>query len=208
MAVQETPRTRHVIPVTEMQVPTQRAADTAPEHGAVMTTLAAKFFAVLRISTGVVFLWAFLDKMFGLGYATQSANAWVNGGSPTNGFLSRVSVGPLESTFQSMAGAVWADWLFMLGLLGIGVALLAGVALRITAAAGGLMMAMMWAAEWPLARYLSDGSPSMSTNPVMEYHVIYALVLIALAVSYAGNTWGLGRRWAEIPFVRRNRWLL
>ena len=29
------------------------------------------------------FLWAFLDKAFGLGYATPSGNAWINGGSPT-----------------------------------------------------------------------------------------------------------------------------
>jgi thiosulfate dehydrogenase [quinone] large subunit len=48
----------------------------------------------------------------------------------------------------------------------------------------------------------------MSTNPIVDYHIIYALALIALALTYAGHTWGLGRRWAKLPFVHRNRWLI
>jgi thiosulfate dehydrogenase (quinone) large subunit len=191
-----------------LQLSAQRAAETASTHGAVMTTLAAKVLAVVRVAIGFVFLWAFLDKTFGLGYATPSARAWINGGSPTKGFLSGVEMGPLASTFHSWAGTTWADWLFMLGLLGIGVALLLGVALRAAAASGTVMMLLMWAAEWPLAQHTSAGAPSMSTNPIVDYHIIYALALIAVAVTYAGNTWGLGRRWARLPLVRRNHWLL
>jgi thiosulfate dehydrogenase (quinone) large subunit len=33
-------------------------------------------------------------------------------------------------------------------------------------------------------------------------------VLIAAALTYAGNTWGLGKAWARLPLVQRNRWLL
>jgi thiosulfate dehydrogenase [quinone] large subunit len=190
------------------QIPARRAAETASAHGAVMTTTAAKFLAVVRIVVGFEFLWAFLDKTFGLGYATPAARAWINGGSPTKGFLSRVAVGPFESTFHGWAGAAWADWLFMAGLLGIGIALIAGTGLRIAAVSGTVMMLLMWAAEWPLAKFTSAGEPSMSTNPIVDYHIIYALVLIALALTYAGNTWGLGRLWAGLPFVQRNRWLL
>lgn len=54
------------------------------------------------------------------------------------------------------------------------------------------MMALMWIAEWP-AKHLSDGSPSMSTNPFADYHVIYAVALIAVAAAGAGAIWGLGR---------------
>ncbi|MFF3930518.1 hypothetical protein [Streptomyces hirsutus] len=36
----------------------------------------------------------------------------------------------------------------------------------------------------------------------------YAVVLVALAAAGAGATWGLGRAWARLPFVGRNRWLL
>ncbi|GAA4523057.1 hypothetical protein [Amycolatopsis samaneae] len=163
--------------------------------------------AVLRVATGLLFLWAFLDKTFGWGYATTSANAWVDGGSPTKGFLGHVSVGPLADTLRSWAGAWWADWLFMLGLAAIGVAVTLGIGLRISAATGTVLLLLMWVAEWPPARTTLDGRPSMSTNPVIDYHLVYALVLIALALTLAGNVWGLGRRWAEIPFVRRNPWL-
>src|SRR6266511_3321668 len=190
------------------RTPTRPAAETTPARGRVISATTAKFLAVVRVAVGFVFLWAFLDKTFGFGYATPSAKAWINGGSPTKGFLSGVEMGPFESTFHNWAGAPWANWLFMLGLLGIGVALLFGVALRAAAASGTVMMLLMWAAEWPLARHTSAGAPSMSTNPVVDYHIVYALALIAVAVTYAGNTWGLGRLWAKLPFVQRNRWLL
>ncbi|NKQ51784.1 DoxX family membrane protein [Amycolatopsis sp. K13G38] len=189
-----------------MQIPRQRAAETAPVHGAVMTPIAAQAMAFLRIVTGLVFLWAFFDKTFGWGYSTTSQNAWINGGSPTRNYLSTVNVGPLASTLRSWAGQPWADWLFMIGLLAIGLAVLFGVGLRISAIAGTAMLALMWIAEWPLAKVNEAGQATHSTNPIIDYHFVYAVVLIVLAAAYAGNTWGLGRRWAEL--VRDNRWLL
>jgi thiosulfate dehydrogenase [quinone] large subunit len=185
--------------------PTSR---TEPAFGAIITARATKFLAIVRVVVGFEFLWAFLDKTFGFGYATPSAKAWINGGSPTKGFLSGVAVGPFEATFHSWAGTPWANWLFMIGLLGIGVALVLGIGLRIAAVSGTLMMLGMWAAEWPLAKFTSAGEPSMSTNPIVDYHIIYALALIARALTYAGHTWGLGKLWAKLPFVQRNRWLI
>ncbi|MCX5095980.1 hypothetical protein OOK36_45735 [Streptomyces sp. NBC_00365] len=170
-------------------------------------TARAYVFASLRLLTGFVFLWAFLDKTFGFGYATPSGKGWIDGGSPTKGFLSGVAAGPMESTFHSWAGAAWADWLFMAGLLGIGLALVGGFALRLAAVAGTAMMALMWVAEWPPAKHLSDGSASMSSNPFTDYHLIYAVVLVALALASAGDTLGFGRLWAKLPFVRDNGWL-
>ncbi|MFF5306524.1 DoxX family protein [Streptomyces sp. NPDC013161] len=174
---------------------------------AATTATRAYAFASLRLLTGFVFLWAFLDKTFGFGYATPSGKGWIDGGSPTKGFLSSVAAGPMESTFHDWAGAGWANWLFMLGLLGVGVALVAGVALRLAAVAGTAMMALMWIAEWPPAKHLSDGTPSMSSNPFADYHLVYAVVLIALAVAGAGVTWGLGKLWATLPIVRDHNWL-
>ena len=184
------------------------ATRTEPAFGRIITERATKFLAIVRVVLGVEFLWAFLDKTFGLHYATPSAKAWINGGSPTKGFLSRVAVGPLEGTFHTIAGAAWADWLFMAGLLGIGIALILGIGLRAAAVSGTVMMVLMWAAEWPLAKFTSAGEPTMSTNPIVDYHIIYALALIALALTYAGHTWGLGKRWARLPFVQRHRWLI
>lgn len=193
----------------------QQSASPAVDHpelaavpGATMTGTATKAIAALRVATGFVFLWAFLDKAFGLHYATPAAKAWIHGGSPTRGFLASVEVGPLQSVFHSIAGTWWADSLFMLGMLGIGVALIAGVAVRIAAVSGILVLAMMWFAEFPLAQHLSNGAPSASSNPLVDYHFLYAIVLVVLAVTYAGTTWGLGHIWARLPFVHSHRWAL
>jgi thiosulfate dehydrogenase [quinone] large subunit len=169
---------------------------------------AGRTLAVLRIFLGFVFLWAFLDKTFGLGYSTASAKAWINGGSPTKGFLSSVDVGPFQSLFHTMAGTWYANWLFMAAMLGIGIALILGIGMRIAAGAGVLVMAMMWLAEFPLDRTAADGKPSGSSNPVTDYHLIYAVGVVALALTYAGHTWGLGRQWAKLPFVQQHRWLI
>jgi thiosulfate dehydrogenase [quinone] large subunit len=182
-------------------------SDGATTATAATTATRAYAFASLRLLTGFVFLWAFLDKTFGFGYATPSGKGWIDGGSPTKGFLSSVAAGPMESTFHDWAGAGWANWLFMLGLLGVGVALVSGVALRLAAVAGTAMMALMWIAEWPPAKHLSDGTLSMSSNPFADYHLIYAIVLIALAAAGAGVTWGLGKLWATLPIVRDHTWL-
>ena len=80
---------------------------------------------ITRLMVGFTFLWAFLDKTFGLGFSTPTENSWLNGGSPTSGFLG----GSIEGG-NPFAG-VWefflsinplTDVLFMLGLLGVGLA--------------------------------------------------------------------------------------
>ena len=100
--------------------------------------------------------------------------------------------------FSRLASPV-TDWLFMLCLLGVGTAVMLGIGLRISAIAGSLLMVSMWIAEWPLLQG--------STNPIVDYHVIYALVLVLCATLLAGDTWGLGRRWARLPLVQRFGWL-
>src|SRR3989344_5657823 len=60
---------------------------------------------VLRLAMGLIFFWAFVDKLFGLGFATKSENAWINGGSPTSGFLLNATRGPLEALFKGLAGS-------------------------------------------------------------------------------------------------------
>jgi thiosulfate dehydrogenase [quinone] large subunit len=41
------------------------------------------------------------------------------------------------------------------------------------------------------------------SNPFVESHIIYALVLVVLALTAAGNTWGLGERWSRTGLVQR-----
>jgi thiosulfate dehydrogenase [quinone] large subunit len=168
---------------------TTSAEPTSPET---REQIAARYvFAVTRISLGFVFLWAFFDKLLGWGKSTPSNGAWIHGGSPTAGFLNSVQ-GPFAGTFHAIAGAAWADWLFMAGLLGIGVALTLGVGMRIAAASGALLLVLMWAASLPI-----------NTNPFLDDHLVYALVVVGLALIHAGDTIGLGRMWSRLAVVRR-----
>ena len=73
------------------------------ESDVVTHSAARKGLAVLRIAYGVTFLWAFFDKLLGLGFHTGAVTneagartgidflaedaAWVAGGCPTEGFL-------------------------------------------------------------------------------------------------------------------------
>ena len=152
--------------------------------------------AGLRLALGWIFLWAFLDKLFGLGHETPSANAWINGGSPTKGFLGKAVSGPFEGLYHNIAGAAWADALFMVGLGAIGIALIAGIGMRIAASAGALLLVLMWTAVLP-----------PENNPFMDDHLIYAGILAVLALTAAGNTLGLGAYWARLPIVQRLPWL-
>jgi thiosulfate dehydrogenase [quinone] large subunit len=55
---------------------------------------------------------------------------------------------------------------------------------------------MMLAAEFPPDRFSGASEASGSTNPFMDYHLIYAIVLVVLAHAYAGHTGGLCWVWA------------
>jgi thiosulfate dehydrogenase [quinone] large subunit len=171
-------------------------ADTALSVTGRAATATRYLLAGIRLALGWIFLWAFLDKLFGLGHSTVAAKSWLNGGSPTAGFLGKAATGPFTGFYHSIAGSVVADVLFMAALLGIGAALLLGIGMRIAAAAGALLMVLMWTAVLPPA-----------SNPLMDDHLIYAAVLVLLALLGAGTTLGLGRRWAATPLVRRNTWL-
>lgn len=153
-------------------------------------------FAAARLSLGWVFLWAFLDKTFGLGHETASSAAWIHGGSPTAGFLAHSPAGPFRGFYNGIAGSTWADYLFMAGLLGIGVALVLGIGMRIAAAAGALLLVMMWSAVLPPAN-----------NVVIDDHLIYALVLVGLALTGVGTALSVGRWWSGTPLVQRFPWL-
>ncbi|TNM27095.1 hypothetical protein FH715_22050 [Streptomyces sedi] len=172
-----------------------------------MPSTALRVLAVVRIATGMVFLWPFLDKALGLGYSTASENAWVRGGSPAEGYLSSVTVGPLESVFQSWAGVALVDWLYMAGMGGLGISLVLGIGLRVTAIAGPLLMLTLWLSMYPPARHASDGTPTMSTNPLIDQHVVFAGVMVAVALCSAGRVYGLGGWWERTQLVRSFPWL-
>ncbi|SDD79483.1 DoxX family membrane protein [Glycomyces harbinensis] len=168
----------------------------ATPHNTPARGLVAYVWAGLRIALGWVFLWAFLDKTFGLGFATEREGAWLEGGSPTEGFLAFGTKGPFADFYQGMAGSAFADWLFMIGLAGIGAALILGIGMRIAAAAGALLLVLMWTAALP-----------PENNPFMDDHLVYAGLLIGLALARAENTLGFGKAWGRTALVTKNPWL-
>jgi thiosulfate dehydrogenase [quinone] large subunit len=184
---------------------TATAALTAREQAPAVTPASGRVARIgllgLRLAIGFEFLWAFLDKTFGLGYHTANAKAWIHGGSPTSGFLSGVNVGPLQGTFHSLAGVTAVDWLFMLGLLGVGVALILGVALRPAAISGCTMLLMMYVASWPFAK-MGGGQPTASTNPIIDDHVVSFMALVAIGAFAALSVGMISRRWSALAIVR------
>jgi thiosulfate dehydrogenase (quinone) large subunit len=180
--------------------------DVQVEQDVVTHSAARRALGALRIGFGVTFLWAFFDKLLALGYATGvnpetgavdrfGPDAWVNGGSPTFGFLTLgvPADNPFREFFNGIAGDTWTNWLFMLALLGIGLALTFGVGMRIAAASGALLYLMMWVASMPL-----------ENNPVVDDHLLGAVTMVVLATTLSGDTWGLGKVWARTGLVRRH----
>ena len=183
------------LPDTPIKTNVGKEDDSSSTAALVPADTTRYLWAVVRLCLAWTFLWPFFDKAFGLGHETASADAWLEGASPTEGFLSNAS-GPFADFYQSFAGDAWADWGFMLGLLLIGTALLLGIGMRVAAISGATLLMLMWTAALP-----------PENNPFMDDHIIYALVLLGLALVGAGNTLGLGRWWTSTNLVRSHRWL-
>jgi thiosulfate dehydrogenase [quinone] large subunit len=169
----------------------RRAVEEAGDSGALPDGYGQFVWALTRIALGMVFLWAFVDRLFGLGKPTPKGMSWLDGVSPTTGYLSGVN-GPLDYFFNQMAGEEWADWLFMIGLAGIGLALILGIGLTVAAITGGLLLVFMWMASLPIA-----------ANPFLDDHLIYALVLAGLAASRAGLRYSLAPWWRRTALVKK-----
>lgn len=145
-------------------------------------------WVTMRFVMGFIFLWAFVDKLFGLGFATKTADAWIRGGSPTTGFLKFGVTGPFSGLFHALAGNVFVDWLFMLGLLGIGLSLILGIGLRIAGWCGAVMVTLMWLALLP-----------PKNNPIIDEHIVYFIIFLHFAKvgSEAGEYYGLAGWWRK-----------
>lgn len=175
--------------------------ETLPEYKVVK---GARIWEVLRLFMGFTFLWAFVDKLLALGFSTGrnpetgvidffGPDAWIRGGSPTEGFLQFATKGPFKGIFSALS-PVWVDWVFMLSLLLIGGALVLGVAVRPAAIGGAVLLGLMYLASaiWP------------EHNPVLDEHIIEGVVLIGIAYVGAGRWLGLGSYWERIPVVRKH----
>ena len=148
---------------------------------------------LLRISLGWTFLWAFVDKAWGLGFTTKTADAWINGGSPTSGFLMFATKGPFADFFKSLVGNNFVDVLFMAGLLGIGAGLLLGLAMRLSVFSGVVLLALMYIA----------GSIPPEHNPLIDEHIVYIFSLLALYYLNADTIVGMGNWWRNLKLIKK-----
>jgi len=164
------------------------------------------FWGLLRLAMGWTFFWAFLDKLLALGFATGrdpetgavdrfGPDAWIEGASPTEGFLSfgLNTKEPFLGFYADLAGQGWVDWVYMISMAAIGIALLLGIFTTLAALGGAVWMVLFYTAAgvWP------------ENNPFLDDHLIELIVLLGIAYVGAGRYLGLGRWWERIGFVRR-----
>ncbi len=80
----------------------------------------------------------------------------------------------------------------MIGQLGLGLALILDIGLRVAALTGVPLLLLLWSSSLP-----------QENNPFMDEHLIYALLLVGLALGGAGDHLSLSRLWRRTPIVRR-----
>jgi thiosulfate dehydrogenase [quinone] large subunit len=159
--------------LTAATVPSGTAVD-APvaRHSALPIAIGAT-----RILMGFYFLWAFLDKTLGLGFATPAERAWVAGGSPTTGFLTNATAeSPFANVFAAIAGNPVVDWLI----------------------AGAAMLLLMYLAEFPLTL-------TGATNPLIDSHIIDMGVMAIVFFAVADQRLSVARIWRTV--VGDKTWL-
>ena len=165
--------------------------------------------AVGRIAIGVIYLWAGLEKVF-VGDGKDgpfSAVGFLKFG--TNGTLGWpfVSGTPAQGTIYNPTHDFWVsladgglmpliNLLVVVGEVGIGLALILGIATRFASGMGTLMMIFFFFAAWDFA------------FGIVNQHLTYAVVTFGLGVVGAGNYFGFDRIIAKSfpPAVRT--WLL
>ena len=159
-------------------------------------TTSNRIWVVLRISLGLVFLWGFFDRTFGLGFNTAPEAAWINGASPTFGYLQFATSGPFAGLMQGLAGNIVVDLLYMMGQLLIGLSLLTGIGLTVAGYSGALLMALIYISAFP-----------KEFHPFMDQHIIYGIILVGIAVLKPRASFDFSERWAQTPIAQRHAFL-
>ncbi len=145
-----------------------------------------------RIVIGFVLLQAGLDKLLDPTWTAQAFLANVDAANPFRGF------------FVGMAGSAILDQLVQWGLALTGLGLILGAVTRWCAFWGSFIMLMFWAAS--LQGGLTQGLP-IEHGFVISQHIVYILLMFALAAFGAGRVLGVDAWLEDSRFVRENAWL-
>ena len=147
--------------------------------------------SIFRLLIGWLFIWGFLDKMFGLGFETPPEGAWINGGSPSS-YVVWVTKGVFADLFNSMAGNAFIDVLFMAGLLIIGITLILGIATKLTTIFSIVFFIVMYCLCVP-----------PTDNPLIDYHILLAVGMVVVYYLGGYEKLSLYDKWKEFPLVKR-----
>ena len=147
--------------------------------------------SIMRIVLGFMLIWAFFDKLIGLDRLTTKSNAMINGGSPTEYYLSSLVDGPFEGMWNALAGNQFVDILLMFGLLAVGTALMLGIASRLATIGMVIMMSLMYTLCIP-----------PSDNILVDYHIVYICGILAIYWLGGFERIGLKRFWDQLPVVK------
>ena len=141
---------------------------------------------LLRIALGWVFLYAASHQVFVPGWSVA-------------GFLEHTKTfHGLFSIFTGPGIAPIISFLVSYGHLLIGLSLIVGLAVRVSAFFGILLMLLYWMAHMDFP-YISD-----QNNFIVDFHIVDALVLALLIVKHAGHVWGLDSWAGRQPSISGN----
>jgi thiosulfate dehydrogenase [quinone] large subunit len=92
----------------------------------------------------------------------------------------------------------YTDFLMKWGHLLIGLSLVSGLMVRISGPFGILLMVMYHFAhmDWP---FIGD-----HLSLFVDYHLVYAVVIVYLIAHHAGHVWGLDGLVDRLPVIERN----
>lgn len=139
--------------------------------------------ALTRLALGVLFFYAGITKVLNPAW---SAAGYLTGAKNFTGlyaWLASPSILPIVNFLN--------EW----GLTLLGVSLILGIAVRLSATLGAILMILY---------YLPLGFPYPNAHAfLVDEHIVYALALLLLGNLRAGRVWGLENWCAKLPICAR-----
>jgi thiosulfate dehydrogenase (quinone) large subunit len=170
------------------------------KRGAVMGEIGkARALAGLRITMGLLFLYAGIEKLIGIGLGAGTnwtAAGFLKFGTAGTwpGAADGAVVNPFQGFWINLASNPdmmhFINFIVPWGELGIGIALVLGLFTRFATVMGVLMMALFYVASWDFSL------------GVVNSDLVYLIVLAYLGIAGAGEVYGLDREVEETEVVK------
>jgi thiosulfate dehydrogenase [quinone] large subunit len=141
---------------------------------------------LFRLAMGWTFLYAASHQIFDPNW---SVSGFLSHTKTFHDLFALVNTPNLAPVFTFLVGY---------GHLLIGLSLIVGLLVRISASFGILLMLVYWMAHMDFP-YIEN-----TNNFIVDYHLVYACVLWHLIAHKAGHVWGLDGYAEKIAFVRKH----